>query len=388
MFISRLRVKNWRNFTDVDVKLSDITYIVGANASGKSNFLDIFRFLRDIANQNGGGLQKAVRDRGGMTKLRCLAARRKSDVELHIELVDSKDKLELGRPDWRYSLCLHGGNSSRQTALIRTEDVYDAEGTNIHHRPDSEDLADTERLTQTSLEQINANKTFRPIAVFFQKTLYLHLVPQLLKYPQLAANIIEADPFGQGFLGIIADAVSESTRKSRLGRIEDILTKVVPHLADLQFVRDGMGLPHLESMFHHWRKDAIPQREDQFSDGTLRLIALMWTLMSTNDLILLEEPEISLHVNIVEQIPDIIRRCRASKKIASGQVFVSTHSERMLLDKSIDGRTMLYIRPGEHGEASTLKTLSDSQLTAVKAGIPPATIIFPLTGQIEGRLFS
>ena len=388
MLISRLRAKNWRNFTYINVKFSDITYIVGANASGKSNFLDIFRFLRDIANQNGGGLQKAVKDRGGMTKLRCLAARKQSDVELHIELVDSKDKLESDQPDWKYSLCLHGGRSSKQAALIRSEDVYDAEGKNIHHRPGREDSADSERLTQTSLEQINANNAFRPIATFFQKTLYLHLVPQLLKYPQLALQMIEADPFGQGFLGLIANATSESIRKSRLGRIEEILKKVIPHLKDLCFVRDGVGVPHLESKFHHWRKDAVPQREDQFSDGTLRLIALMWTLMSTNDLVLLEEPELSLHVDIVEQIPDIIRRTRASRKVASGQVLVSTHSERMLSDKSIDGRTILYIRPGEHGEASTLKTLSATHLAAVEAGMPPATVVFPLTGHIKGRLIS
>ncbi len=81
MFVSHVRLKNWRNFRKVDVKLGYRVFAVGPNASGKSNFLDAFRFLRDIAKQ-GGGLQKAVADRGGLSKIRCLAARRYPDVEL------------------------------------------------------------------------------------------------------------------------------------------------------------------------------------------------------------------------------------------------------------------------------------------------------------------
>jgi hypothetical protein len=75
MRFSRLILKNWRNFVHVDLKMQERLFITGPNASGKSNLLDVFRFLRDIA-KDGGGLQAAVRDRGGLSKIRCLAARR------------------------------------------------------------------------------------------------------------------------------------------------------------------------------------------------------------------------------------------------------------------------------------------------------------------------
>lgn len=39
MQITRLKLKNWRNFRDVDIPLGPRTYVIGANASGKSNFL-------------------------------------------------------------------------------------------------------------------------------------------------------------------------------------------------------------------------------------------------------------------------------------------------------------------------------------------------------------
>ena len=64
MIINKLTAKNWRNFQQINVPLMERQFIVGPNASGKSNLLDIFRFLRDIVKVDGGGFQKAVKDRG------------------------------------------------------------------------------------------------------------------------------------------------------------------------------------------------------------------------------------------------------------------------------------------------------------------------------------
>ena len=62
----RLRLRNWQNFLRVDVAVQDRLFLVGANASGKSNFLDAFRFLRDVALS---GFREAVLDRrrGGVS---------------------------------------------------------------------------------------------------------------------------------------------------------------------------------------------------------------------------------------------------------------------------------------------------------------------------------
>ncbi len=68
-----IRLGNWRNFAQVDVDLQRRGFLVGPNASGKSNFLDVFRFLSDLVSV-GGGFQEAVRKRGRVSGLRCLAA--------------------------------------------------------------------------------------------------------------------------------------------------------------------------------------------------------------------------------------------------------------------------------------------------------------------------
>src|SRR5690242_14570014 len=99
MIVNRLVLKNWRNFRSANVGLGERVFVVGPNAAGKSNFLDVFRFLKDIAKP-GGGLQKAVSDRGGISKIRCLAARQDPDIEIHVELSDTSDK----PPTWEYAL--------------------------------------------------------------------------------------------------------------------------------------------------------------------------------------------------------------------------------------------------------------------------------------------
>ena len=86
MYIKQVTLKNWRNFRNADGELSQVSYILGANAAGKSNFLDVFRFLRDIAKSEGGGLQKAVNDRGGVSKLRCLHARNDTEIRIEVSL--------------------------------------------------------------------------------------------------------------------------------------------------------------------------------------------------------------------------------------------------------------------------------------------------------------
>ena len=92
MLITRIALKNWRNFAHIDVNLRETVYLIGPNASGKSNFLDALRFLRDVATPRGGGLQKAIADRHGMSKLRSLMARSKPEVEICIELAEDADE--------------------------------------------------------------------------------------------------------------------------------------------------------------------------------------------------------------------------------------------------------------------------------------------------------
>ena len=273
MIVKHLAVKNWRNFQHIDVNLRDRQFIVGANASGKSNLLDVFRFLRDVAKPEGGGLQKAVKDRGGVSKVRSLAARRDPEISIDVTLSEGADS----PPIWRYALGLRQETRGYRQPYLTYERVWH-DNKQILKRPEPQDEKDRDRLTQTFLEQINVNAQFRDIVRFFQGITYLHLVPQLLRFADsIQGRILEDDPFGQGFLERVARA-NEKTRRSRLLTIENALKIAVPQLEQLEFKRDPVtGRPHLQALYSHWRPKAGWQREDQFSDGTLRLLGLLWS---------------------------------------------------------------------------------------------------------------
>lgn len=377
MFVTRLNLKNWRNFRTVDVPLAPRCYVIGANASGKSNLLDVFRFLRTVAQREGGGLQKAIKDRLGMSKLRSLHARRDPEIRIEVDLVDA---LEAGAPTWRYVLAFRSEGKGQQRVLVSEERV-ELEGRLVIERPSAEDRGDDERLTQTYLEQTNNNQEFRSLAEFFEATTYLHLVPQLLKHadeigsPRVAAG---HDPFGQGLLQRIARTDAKS-RKARLRRINAALGQAVPLFSELRFEQDNVtGLWHLEANFKHWRVNGAWQREDQFSDGTLRLIGLLWALQEGDGVLLLEEPELSLNDAIVGHIPLLIDRVlRDRKKGALGrQVLVSTHSESLLSEVDA-ASSVLLIEPGPNG--STVRTPNESERQSLKHGLNPAEVLLPLT---------
>lgn len=373
MLITRLRLKNWRNFREVDVRLEPRGYVIGANASGKSNLLDVFRFLRTLAQTEGGGLQKAIKERGGLGKLRSLHARRDPEVRIEVELSDSAGTVI---PTWRYALAFKSEGKGQQRVLI-TEEAVDHLGQEVLRRPGADDVGDTDRRTQTHLEQINNNARFRAVVDCFRATTYLHLVPQLLKHSgEIGARVLENDPFGQGLLQRIAKT-PKKTRDARMARIAKALAQAVPLFSELRFEQEPIsGLWHLEANFTHWRVNGAWQREDQFSDGTLRLIALLWSLQEGDGLLLLEEPELSLNDGIVEHIPLMVDRVLRLARMTSRQVLISTHSE-VLLSQVTDARAVLLIEPGANG--STVRSPVADEVLAVENGLNAAEVLLPKT---------
>jgi len=378
MIISRLELKNWRNFREVDVRFGSRAFLVGPNAAGKSNLLDAIRFLRDIAKP-GGGLQTALDERGGLSKIRCLAARQHPDVELTLELSDPAQGKK--SPEWRYEIGIR--QEQRNAPALTYERVW-RDGNRLLDRPLPEDKLDPVRLTQTHLEQINANVGFRAVAEFLRSVLYLHVVPQLIRFPRaFSGEGIPGDPFGLHLLKRIG-STSPKSRDSRLRRIASALQLAVPNLQELTYKVDSTegGIPHLEATYKHWRPNGAKQRETEFSDGTLRLIGLLWALLEDDTPLLLEEPELSLNVAIVRQLPALMHRLTRKLK---RQVLVSTHSADLLSDKSISGEEVLLLNPGPEGTTVQAAVEIEGVRSLLESGLSVGEAIIPRTEPQDAR---
>jgi predicted ATPase len=366
MRVGHIELANWKNFKTVNVDLPERVFLIGPNASGKSNLLDAFRFLRDIAVP-GGSLQKACSDRGGVSKIRCLAARQNPEVAVAVELAEGDKKL------WRYEIAFTQDNN-RNPRLTR-EVVYKGD-LSVIQRPDETDKADPLRLSQTALEQISANQPFRDIANFFKGISYLHLVPQIIRNPgSLSEDGGAMDAYGRHFLERVAQTRA-NTRQARLDRIRSALLIAVPQLKDLRLEKDERGVPHLIGVYEHWRPKGAKQNEEQFSDGTLRLLGLLWALQEGEGPLLLEEPELSLHSGVVRRLTGLIYRMQKAHK---RQVVISTHSFELLSDQGISGDEVLMLRPDVEGTRVTRAANVAEIRHLLEAGMSVADAVLPHT---------
>jgi predicted ATPase len=362
---TRLRLANWRNFLNVDVALQGRAFLIGPNASGKSNLLDAFRFLHDLVAL-GGGFQEAIAKRGGVSKLRCLAARRYPDVLIGVAVGNDPEL-----PDWNYELSFSQDN--RQRPIVKSESVRRA-GRYVLRRPSDDDLSDPARLNQTHLEQVNVNLDFRELAQFLGTVRYLHLVPQLVRDSERYIGRTQ-DPFGSDFLEQVA-RTPDKTRNSRLQKIGEALKVAVPQLQEFQYFRDEVGAPHLRGRYEHWRPQGAWQTEEQFSDGTLRLLGLLWAVLDEPGPLLLEEPELSLHPDVVRFLPQMFARMQ---RRTGRQVLVSSHSADLLRDEGIGLDEVLLLKPDPEGTRVELATKLGQARALIEGGVPLADALLPET---------
>jgi len=153
---------------------------------------------------------------------------------------------------------------------------------------------------------VNVNQPFCDLATFFASIRYLHIVPQFVREPDRSVGRAN-DPFGGDFL--------EQMAKTR-------------------------------GKYQHWRLQGAWQTEEQFSDGTLRLMGLLWVALDREGPLLLEEPELSLHPEIVRVLPQMLARVQ---RRTGRQIFLSTHSPELLRDEGIGLDEVLLLRPGTEG---------------------------------------
>jgi predicted ATPase len=360
--LTHIRLQNWRNFTDVQVELTPRQFLVGPNASGKSNFLDAFRFLHDLARP-GGGLVNACAVRRGVSKIRALTARAPSGVSLAVDV-------KVGADTWRYEIAFSQENKKANPILVYER--VEREGEVILNRPDEADKKDLLCLTQTALEQIHLNQDFRVLSEAFSLIQYLHLVPQLVRDPLLATYGQASAMYGGQLLEDILKTHKKS-RSARLNRILEALKIAVPQLESLEVERDDKGQAHLMTRYRHGRHRPAKQDESQLSDGTLRLFALLWAVMDGEGPI--GRARTVSACRGVRHIPAMLVRLQKTRR----QLLISTHSYELLSDTGIGGEEVLIFEPSPEGTRVYAADSVEQIRVLLETGLSAAEVIIPQT---------
>jgi predicted ATPase len=307
--ITRVQVKNFRSFADVDVKLGPLNVLVGRNGMGKSAFLDILRFVRDALRT---GLETAMDERHGIIALRRWAPRKPYNVEIALTVER--------RNFWgEYSFSITSGQQGtyrrgKESCKVgrgpnEIDDAFEVKGNEWIELP--ERLAQRpERLIRLGESDTLALPGVSVLSPRFSKLRqnltgsFYSIFPNTLRVPQKPSNERILSDHGDNLASIVRRLQKNKFRFAKLLRA---LARVVDGVTDLR-VRQVGG--YLVTELKH--EDLGPSawfELSQESDGTLRLLGMLVALYQyqpVSTLLALEEPENALHPGALAVLSDVL----------------------------------------------------------------------------------
>ena len=337
-FLTRVVLRNYKSIAACDVRLGPLTYLVGANGSGKSNFLDALHLVRDALT---GSLDNALNERGGLSEVR----RRSSGHPTHFGI-----RLEFRLPSGQsgYYAFKVGGLQGRGEVLEEAC-VLGGLGRGPYFQLDRGKLkASSEEtfpaVTSDRLALVSASglSAFRPVFDAFTAMGFYNLNPKLIRELQKPQDGRQLKPAGENIASVIGHLERIDPPES-MRIIAEYLQTVVPMVHGV--ARKSIG--PMETL--EFRQDMAGAKypwhflAQNMSDGTLRALGVLTALFQGNadyspSLIGIEEPETALHPAASSVLREALQR--ASEKT---QVIVTSHSPDLLDDSSLNSNSLLAV---------------------------------------------
>ena len=374
--ISSLRLVNFKNFADETLKVGPFTVIVGANASGKSNIRDAFRFLHGIGRgytlaemlggKYGGGGQVEWRAiRGAPNEVARIERRYSyewSKFSIYIELT-------LGTEKAFYSIAVEFNPQSpdgyrvleeelktKSMVVYKTMPNTDGSFMQAQIGDDSEDRVTLSRDRPALYEVMTHCRSNQTIADALDhavgKMRFMELSPELMREPSVPGASVLGDS-GQNLPTVLEGICAEPDRKRiMLSWLQELTPMDVD---DFEFPRDPSGRVHLQIVERNGRKVSSYSA----SDGTLRFLAMLAVLLSSDrgNLYFFEEIDNGIHPARLSLLLDIIEQQTAKGDV---QVITTTHSPALLtwMNETTFEHTSIVYRD-ENWADSTIRPISE-----------------------------
>jgi len=323
--IRELRVRGFKSLYDETVALGNLTFVVGRNGSGKSNFADVFAFLAEAMVTP---LLAVFNARGGIEVVRHRKAPRGHPANLRISV-------ELGN--------LSGSATATYSFEVAAEKDYGfvvkeehcevsqpGGGGELFHREGVKFTSSATGLVPAldpaslALPLVGGDSRFAPVRDALAGMRVYSLEPSKLRDTQKPDVGTSLHRDGGNATSVL-DEIKRSS-PTDMQRVCDILGTVVPQTTAVRARKLGK---ELTLQFDQSWGESAPVRFDAFSmsDGTLRIVGLLAAVYQrqTPSLLLIEEPEATIHPGALGSVLDLIRH--ASRRT---QVIVTTHSPDVL----------------------------------------------------------
>lgn len=315
--ITSLRLVNFKNFADETLRVGPFTVIVGANASGKSNIRDAFRFLHGIGRgytlaeilggKYGGGGQREWEPIRGAASEVVRFGQPQFSLEVGFELNDTEKhySIEIGYEPAGYSIF----QFLKEKLTSNAETVFETPILNLSDEGRPVLLQQPKAVRCEILDLLDSMRFLEPS-------------PDRMREPSFPGANILGDS-GENLPTVLEGICSDPKRKETLA---DWLSELTPmDVADFEFSRDPSGRVHLTLCETNGRKVSAYSA----SDGTLRFLAMLAVLLGENPkgLYFFEEIDNGIHPVRLNLLMDLIERQTAKRGI---QVITTTHAPTLL----------------------------------------------------------
>lgn len=330
VFIERVVLRNYKSIANCDVKLGPLTYLVGANGAGKSNFIDAMHLVRDALL---GSLDNALNERGGLAEVRRRSSGHPTHFGIRLEFrlrggsrghySFSVGSLRAGGYEVRSEECAVGGKGKGPFFELDRGKV----------RKTSETSFPAVTADRLALVSASGLEVFRPVYDALTSMGFYNVNPKIMRELQKPQDGRLMRPAGDNIASVIGHLERDAPDSIEL--IQRYLQSVVPMvhgverrqvgpMESLSFRQDVAGAKH------PWNFPAM-----NMSDGTLRALGVLTALFQGNrdhtpSLVGIEEPETALHPAASAILREALQR--ASEQT---QVIVTSHSPDLLDDDSL-----------------------------------------------------
>lgn len=344
--IERVVLRNYKSIAACDVRLGPLTFLVGANGSGKSNFLDALRFIPDALRN---GFPHALRERGGVIGVLPRPIRSSTRFGMRVDF-----SLPSGL---RGHFAFEVGGFTSLPVISREECFISEAGVDEHYRVRAgEVLGSTLPLAPSGVSDrlylVNASGSpaFKPVFDALSSMTFYNLNPDRMRDLVLPDGEDYLARDGENLSSILSRLTSESPQAK--SRIEAYLAQVVPGFTGVAAVTVGAR----DSLSFRQQLDSGTGDQwftaDSVSDGTLRALGVLVALLQGRPedprpmLVGMEEPETGLHPAATEVLVDAFREAAEFR-----QVIVTSHSPDLLDNASISDSEIVAV-VAEHGKSS------------------------------------
>ncbi|HEY6334214.1 MAG TPA: AAA family ATPase [Blastocatellia bacterium] len=346
-----LSIYGFRRLYDISLPLRPLSVMIGANSVGKSSVLDVLTLLADSAQ---GRLSDSVSELSGLKSILTYDRAEELRLEISMAMPAFAQPLE-------YCLVLRPQNVAYtivEETLSQQRDsqpppflYIDSRGSDIKYYEEKKRVTRPNwdhKPLETSLSQVP--KMFREPEDFRNRLSSLtsfHVLNVDPRSPvRLPQPVRPAELPGRNGEDLVSCLYyMRETDRDRFEAVEDSLRAAFPRFDRLDFPPVAAGTIALA-----WREVDFsqPLYAHQLSEGTLRFLWLATLLQSPglSALTLLDEPEVSLHPELLSLLVDLLRE--ASKRT---QLVIATHSDRLIrflepkevvvMDSTEDGMTTL-----------------------------------------------